>query len=362
MTTESGAPAGLSPAPADDGVSALTIEDARALIDQMPDEDPEQKPGDGAEKPPATPDKNSAPEGDDVDPETDPHDDAEADDPEENLPPIERPRSWAKELDEEWASYPREAQQRIAAREQERDAAIRRSQNELAEQRKAIEAERQAAEKVRQQYEANLPALLQELQSAQQNSFADIRTMDDVVKLQTEDPFRFQAWQVQQMRLQAAKAENDRVMSEKQAAEQSSWAKHVQEENAKAAEFIPDLADKTKGEALTKRVATELLPDLGFSDSELAELANGKNKLSIYDHRIQRLLADSLKLRDIQSAPKAVVKPTLPPVQKPGHAGAVTSTDATIKALEKRFNASGSLEDAWALQEARLKSSQRRAS
>jgi hypothetical protein len=48
---------------------------------------------------------------------------------------------------------------------------------------------------------------MQELQSAQQNAFADIKTMDDVVKLQAEDPFRFQAWQVQQMRLQAAKAE-----------------------------------------------------------------------------------------------------------------------------------------------------------
>jgi hypothetical protein len=203
---------------------------------------------------------------------------------------------------------------------------------------------------------------MQELQSAQQNAFADIKNMDDVVRLQAEDPFRFQAWQVQQMRLQAAKAENDRVMSEKSNAEQSNWAKHVQEENAKAVEFIPDLADRDKGLKLTQRVATELLPELGFKDSELADLANGKSKLSIYDHRVQRLLADSLKLRDIQSAPKAVAKPTLPPVQKPGHAGAVTSTDANIKALEKRFNASGSFEDGWALQEARLKSSQRRAS
>lgn len=359
MTTESGAPAGLSPAPADDGVSALTIEDARAMIDRMPDEDDTEQPAKAAEAPA---EKESTPEVD-ADPEEAPRDDAEADDPEEEkLPSIEPPRSWTQAEKERFNSLPRETQEYLSHREQERETALRRSQNELAEQRKAIEAERQAAEKVRQQYEASLPALMKELESVNQASFSDIKTMEDVVKLQAEDPFRFQSWQVHQMRLQAAKAETDRVNAEKASAEQSSWAKHVQEENAKAIEFIPDLADKTKGEALTKRVATELLPDLGFKDSELADLANGKQKLSIYDHRIQRLLADSLKLRDIQSAPKAVVKPTLPPVQKPGHAGAVNSTDANIKALEKRFNASGSLEDGWALHEARLKSSQRRAS
>jgi hypothetical protein len=67
---------------------------------------------------------------------------------------------------------------------------------------------------------------------------------------------------------------NDRVTAEgRRRAIQ--MGKHVQEENAKAAEFIPDLADKAKSEALTKRVATELLPELGFKDSELADLANG---------------------------------------------------------------------------------------
>jgi hypothetical protein len=37
------------------------------------------------------------------------------------------------------------------------------------------------------------------------DAFSDIKTMDDVVRLQHEDPNRFQAWQVYQMRLQAAK-------------------------------------------------------------------------------------------------------------------------------------------------------------
>ena len=90
----------------------------------------------------------------------------EVSEPEETLPPIERPRAWAKDLDEEWSSYPREAQERIAKREQERDTAIRRSQNEAAEARKAAQAERDEAQKARQQYESQLPSLMQELQKA----------------------------------------------------------------------------------------------------------------------------------------------------------------------------------------------------
>ncbi len=261
----------------------------------------------------------------------------EAPEPEETLPPIEPPRSWTKEEKEAFSKLPRDMQEINSRIASARETEFRRSQNEIAEARKAAQAEREAAEKVRQQYEASLPALMQELQSAQQNAFADIRTMDDVTKLQAEDPFRFQAWQVQQMRLQAAKAETDRVSSERSAAEQSNWAKHVQEENAKAVEFIPDLADKAKSEALTKRVATELLPELGFKDSELADLANGKTKLSIFDHRVQRLLADAVKLRDIQKAPKAIAAKPLPPVQKPGTSRpAGSDASERIQALNRK--------------------------
>jgi hypothetical protein len=285
-------------------------------------------------------------EEDNAAPETDPSEQPEAVEP-QNPEPIDPPRSWTQAEKERFATLPRETQEYIHAREQERERDFRRGQNEIAEQRKAVQAEREAAEKARQQYEARLPALMQELESAQQNTFADIKTMDDVVKLQAEDPFRFQAWQVQQMRLQAAKAENDRVTAEKTAAEQSNWMKHVQEENAKAAEFIPELADKDKGLKLTQRVATELLPELGFKDSELAALANGKEKLSIYDHRVQRLLADALKLRDIQSAPKPIAAKPLPPVQRPGVARAPGADKAAaLQTLTEKLSNSGSENDA----------------
>jgi len=257
----------------------------------------------------------------------------------EALPPIDPPSSWTKAEKERFQSLPRETQEYLHTREQERDRDFRRSQNEIAEQRKAFEAQREAAEKARQQYEAQLPALMQELQNAQQNTFADIKTVDDVTRLANEDPFRYLQWQAHQTKLQAVNAENERARTAKEQAEQAKWAEHVQKENTLAAEFIPELADKDKGFKLTQRVANELLPDLGFKDSELTALANGKDKLSIYDHRIQRLFADAIKLRDIQSATKAVAAKPVPAVQRPGQAKPANTTSlAQIQALEKQLS------------------------
>lgn len=277
----------------------------------------------------------------DADPETAPSEEPEAAEPEETLPPIDPPRSWTKAEKERFQSLPRETQEYLHAREQERERDFRRSQNEIADQRKAIEAERQKAEQARKEYEAKLPTLMQTLQET--GPFGDIRNMADLERLQQEDPFRFQAYQLHQWKLQAAQAEQAEVKARQEHEQQSQWAQHVQKENELAAEYIPELADKVKGQTLTQRVATELLPELGFKDSELADLASGKQGLSIYDHRVQRLLADAVKLRDIQSAPKAVATKPIPPVQRPGTAKTTNVGAAQqIQALQKQLaNASG---------------------
>src|SRR5512139_2032319 len=61
-----------------------------------------------------------------------------ATEPAEQLPPIEAPRSWTKEQKEQFKELPRTAQEVIAQREQDRETTLRRGQNELAEQRKAL--------------------------------------------------------------------------------------------------------------------------------------------------------------------------------------------------------------------------------
>ena len=84
----------------------------------------------------------------------------ETNEPAEELPPIEPPRSWTKEEKEEFRTYPREAQEKIARREQDRETALRRGQNETAEQRKETETlKAQLNEALRQYQEATNSAL-----------------------------------------------------------------------------------------------------------------------------------------------------------------------------------------------------------
>jgi len=275
-------------------------------------------------------------------------------------PAIDPPKSWTKDLHEHWANLDPALQERIVNRDREDQAAIKRAFNEAADERKALAAQREAAEKARQQYEAQLPALMQELQNAQQNAFADIKTVDDVTRLANEDPFRYLQWQAHQTKLQAVNAENERARTAKEQAEQAKWAEHVQKENALAAELIPDLADKDKGPALTKRAA-DRLSELGFKQEELNALASGKEKLSLYDHRIQQLIFSDLKLSDIQKATKSVAAKPLPPVQKPGTAKpAGSGVTENIQALTRQLNETGDLKIAQQLRALQI-SSRRRA-
>jgi hypothetical protein len=276
-------------------------------------------------------------------------------------PPIEPPRSWTKDAKERWSALPRETQEYLAQREQERDREVRRSQNEAAEQRKAFDAERSKVDEARKEYEAKLPAIMQALQEAQAGAFPDVKTMEDVTRLAQEDPFRYLNWQAHQQKLAAVNHELEQAKTRQAQEQQSKWAEHVRKENELFAEKVPEVADKAKAAELTSK-AVEQLHEIGFSDQELANLASGKDKLSIYDHRVQLLILGNLKLSDLQKAKTAAVSKPLPPVIKPGTAKAPgAAASEQVQALTRKLETSGSLRDAAALRMAQL-SQRRRAS
>jgi len=362
-------PVASQEAPAIADTSELTIEEGRRMLDAALNESPAEGADDATADPQLSVEGNADPEN------PAPGEDKDVDPAE---PLIERPKSWSETEEAEWRATPRALQQKIAARELERDTALRRAQNDAAEKLKGLTAKEQQAEEARQRYEAKLPEVMQGLTDQNNRQFADIKSMADLetlaneaLRLSTTDPVAagqiqayLNAWQVHQHKMAAVKAELDQSNQRKATKEQTDWQDFIGQENAKARELIPELSDPKKGPELERRAAARL-SEIGFKDEELNALAAGKQKLGVYDHRIQVLINDSLKLAELQHSKDQIQAKLakLPQVQRPGVARPAGQQDAeNIKALEDRLNKTGSEKDAWALYEAQMKAGSRRAS
>lgn len=367
MSDETGPPAGSEaipsvqlPADAPEAFSSET-EAAQYLADlrSKPKEQPAESADEATAEQELSKDNAAPPEQEAPSEESD-----EADPEAEQLPPIERPRSWAKELDEEWASYPREAQERIAKREQERDAATRRSQNEAAEARKAVEAERQEVLKARQEAAAEASRAREILLREQQGTFADIKTTADVRALAENDPFRYLQWKAHQDDLQWAAFATQKAEQDKALEKQSKRSEYEKTQNKQLLELLPEMADPKKAGELRERAVSKLTNDYGLSNEQLSRwMQDDIGHEILANAGIQKLIADSLKLEEIQSAPKAVAAKPLPPVQRPGIAKPSGNANSEqIQALKQKLETSGDPRDAAALLVAQRASRSRRAS
>jgi hypothetical protein len=299
--------------------------------------------------PAATADKESVVEADAAPRETEATSETQETDPPE-VAPLDLPRSWTKDQADHWNALPRSTQEYLIAQASKDSEAVRRSQNEAAELRKAAEAERAKAEQVRKDYEAKLPLLEKRIQTV--GPFVDIQTMDDVKKLQREDPFRFQEYQVHIWEEQAQQAELAEARSRQSAEQKAAWAEFTRAESKALGDYVSESDIKTYSPK-----AGEYLLELGFKDSELAAMSNGE-KFSPFDHRFQRLIYNAMKYSEVKAAPiKAIPKP-VPAVQKPGVGRAPGAASAdNIQASREKLNSSGSVEDAFALYQAKRRAS-----
>lgn len=349
------APTEIIPA-ADTGTDLSVSQAARALQAARKPKEPAP-----VEQPEADPVEQPELAQADADPETAPSEEPDEAEPAEKLPPIDPPRSWTQAEKERFQSLPRETQEYLHTREQEREREFRRSQNDIAEQRKAIAAEREEAAKARQNYESKLSTTVKAMEDVLQAEFGDIQTMQDVRKLQAEDPFRFQAWQVRQMELTAAKSEGLAAEQRQAQEKQGKRAAYETEQNTLLVELVPEMADPKKANDLRTRAVAMLVDDLGLKTEQLSRwMADDTGHEILSNAGIQKLIADGLKYRDIKSAPKAVAAPSLPPVQRPGAAKPASNSAAEkAQALTRQLETSGSLKDAVAL---RALQAQRRAS
>lgn len=157
--------------------------------------------------------------------------------------------------------------------------------------------------------------------------------------IQQQNPQRFA--QIQQLdwetgHLMAA------AQSERQAAAQREQhaVRAYNDEQERAYEAKWGKVDRTTVEGVRS-----YLEGLGATSDDIAALA--RTRLPAW---AQRALIDAAEMQRVRNAPKAVVKPDLPPVQRPGVArapGEARQTDVTR--LNGRLSKSGSVDDAFAL-------------
>jgi hypothetical protein len=280
-------------------------------------------------------------------------------------PPIERPKSWTESEEAEWRATPRALQQKIAARELERDTALRRTQNDAAERLKGLTAKEQEVEQEKKALQAKLPALMQALHDVTDREFPDIKSIADYERLAmeahritVEDPFRalqignyLKAFDAHQQKVNAVNVELQKAESDKRSANQAELDAYKNEHDKQLLEFAPELAEPKKKAEIMDKAVKALVDDLGFKRSELDEFANDPMAAKLLFHSaFQKLVYGHLKFSDLKAAPAKAIPIPVPPVQRPGTARLQgTAASERVQALDSKLTNSGSLKDAQAL-------------
>ena len=192
---------------------------------------------------------------------------------------------------------PRETQEYVATREQERERELRRSQNEVAAKLKSLAGREQAAEQARQRYETALPALLQVLRGLHATAFADIMSDDDADKLAVHNRPRFEQWRAHREQMGTLERELLQVQQRQAQDSQARWSAFASEQDQLLLLKAPELSDLAVGRKALE-AAIEVLKEAGFSEDELERAWTGERFVSLRDHRVQLLILECIRYRE----------------------------------------------------------------
>lgn len=207
---------------------------------------------------------------------------------------------------------------------------------QVAEQRKALEAEQKAIEEakyMRDAYAERLQAM-EQLLNAQQ-------PVEDLESLKESDPIGY-AVRVAEMsqnkeKLYAIQAERQRIAEMQQAEQQQGMQQYLSEQAAKLSESLPEYSDPVKGEALRSDLRT-FAKNLGFSDQELSAVRDARHVMALY----KAMQYDKLQ----QSKPQLNKRVSEPPKTiKSGNSNTATNTDQHKKAMAQ-LQKTGKIRDA----------------
>ena len=210
---------------------------------------------------------------------------------------------------------------------------------EVAEQRKAVEAERAAIEEAK--YARDTYA--QRLQAIEQ--FITSQTpQEDLSYLKENDPIGY-AVKVAELsekkdQLNAIRAEQYRIGQIQQSEQAQAMQQRVAQEAQKLTAILPEFSDPAKGETVRKEIRN-YGKTLGFTDEELSH---------VYDSRHVVTLHKAMMYDKLQKSKPAVTKKVseAPKMLKAGSSTGNNNTD-TIKKQKAQLRNSGRVRDAAAL-------------
>jgi hypothetical protein len=205
----------------------------------------------------------------------------------------------------------------------------------LAEQRKAIEAERSHLEYVKQErqaYAQKLKALDSFL--TQQNQGVDL----DVLK--ETDPIGYAVAVAEQSQrekqLAVVRNEQQRIAQQQQSEQQASLQNHLRQESEKLVSLIPELATP-QGDAVRKQIR-DYAKSVGWTDQELG---------SVYDSRAVNTLYKAMKYEQLQKSKPELNKKLLaaPKMMRSGTSVPQAKSSQDKQAMQ-RLRETGKVSDA----------------
>jgi hypothetical protein len=207
----------------------------------------------------------------------------------------------------------------------------------VAEERKAVEAERQAvqeAKAMRDQYAQRLEIIEQMLNQPQE--------AENLEYLKETDPIGY-AVKVAEMsqkekQLSQVRAERERIMQQQEYDRQQQMRQMISVESEKLVAAIPEYADPNKGETIRKEIRS-FGKQMGFSDEELANVFDSRAVLTLYKAMQYDKLQSSKPAvnKKVSEAPKAI---------KPGVSKPRDSNSEELRKLKARAKSSGRVADA----------------
>jgi hypothetical protein len=207
----------------------------------------------------------------------------------------------------------------------------------VAEERKAVEAERQAvqeAKAMRDQYAQRL-----EIIESMLNQPQEVENLD---YLKETDPIGY-AVKVAEMsqkekQLAQVRAERERIMQQQEYDRQQQMRQTIAVESEKLVAAIPEYADPNKGETIRKEIRS-FGKQMGFSDEELANVFDSRAVLTLYKAMQYDKLQSSKPAvnKKVSEAPKAI---------KPGVSKPRDSNSEELRKLKARAKSSGRVADA----------------